>query len=260
MNSAEFKHLYALREEISGWRFLHLDPYSLRSPGERFGAEQLESSGANIARVLHRIQMETATVERPEGSLADISADLNALIKGVRRVSVIENDQTKKWEVLVHSKNGGVHSASVASDGTMRILALLAALYDPKYRGLICFEEPENGVHPLRLRQLVRFMRGLVCQPGATEDLMEVGLSQMVVNSHSPVVLAAMDAHQAVLLDSISRKEEGSGGQWTQSTVSRVRLVQQEGNVPLPGAAGDIYANRSEVDHYRAAALLEDLE
>ncbi|MFH1814110.1 MAG: AAA family ATPase [Pseudomonadota bacterium] len=33
--------------------------------------------------------------------------------------------------------------------------ALLTLLHDPRHRGLICFEEPENGVHPARVKQLV---------------------------------------------------------------------------------------------------------
>jgi len=258
MNSAEFKHLYALRDEILSWRFLQLDPMSLRLPGEKFGEERLEPSGANLARVLHRIQVETASEDRPHGSLSDVSSDMGSLIEGVRSVEVVENDQTKKWEILLRSIDEGVYSSSVASDGTLRVLALLAALYDPKYRGLICFEEPENGVHPLRLRTLVAYLRELVTDLRDREPDVGTGLSQMIVNSHSPVVLSAVDDDEAVVLDSatlVERLAEGS----VRSRVSRVRRVYRQTQMDFSLEEIREMVDRSEIERFTAAALLDNV-
>lgn len=255
MNSAEFRHLYALREEILSWRFLQLDPMSLRLPGERFGEEQLEANGANLARVLHRIQVQTADEVRPTGSLADISLDLGSLIEGVRAVRVVENAQTKKWEILVRTDDEAEYSSGVASDGTLRVLALLAALYDPSYRGLICFEEPENGVHPLRLRTLIDYLRGLVTDIHGDVDASE-GLAQMIVNSHSPVVLSAVEDPEAVVLDSVKLVEQIDDRN-VSSRVSRVRRVLRDDQLLLPLAEVRLYAGRSEIERFQAAALLD---
>ena len=56
MGSAEFPHLYALREELRSWRFLQLDPAALRRPSLTIAAEILEPEGSNLATVLARIR------------------------------------------------------------------------------------------------------------------------------------------------------------------------------------------------------------
>ena len=45
ITSAEFPHLYALREELRSWRFLQLDPTALRQPSPAIGPEELAADG-----------------------------------------------------------------------------------------------------------------------------------------------------------------------------------------------------------------------
>jgi AAA domain, putative AbiEii toxin, Type IV TA system len=63
---------------------------------------------------------------------------------------------------------------------------------------MVCFEEPENGVHPGRVKDLVRRLRDMVTTMDA--DVIDEPLEplcQLLVNSHSPVVLSALvDANQ----------------------------------------------------------------
>jgi len=80
----------------------------------------------------------------------------------------------------------------VISDGTLRVLALLTLLNDPKHRGLVCFEEPENGIHPQRLKSMIQRLRELVTQVQESESIEEL-LSQLIMNSHSPVVLSSLE-------------------------------------------------------------------
>jgi hypothetical protein len=90
-------------------------------------------------------------------------------------------------------RDGLPFSSRVISDGTLRVLALLTLLHDPRHRGLICFEEPENGVHPARIRQLVQRLRDMVTDPRESlADDLSVPLSQLLLNSHSPVVLSEL--------------------------------------------------------------------
>lgn len=251
----DFRHLYALRQEVASWRFLQLEPHALREPSERYGEDRLEPDGGNLARVLHRIQQETATTVRPEGSLADLSAGLAALVPGVRRVRVEEDPQTRRWEIQIDAEGEGTFRANVASDGTLRMLGLLAALYDPRYRGLICFEEPENGVHPLRLSTLITYLRTLVTDP-TRQDGAPGPLSQVIVNSHSPVVLAATRNAPAVYADMQTLIETSPAtGQRVKSRVSRFRRITDPRadvlfDVGLPAMSP------SEVKRYQAAAEL----
>ena len=55
--------------------------------------------------------------------------------------------------------DGRSFPAQVLSDGTLRLLALATIKNDPQFHGMLCLEEPENGVYPQRLRTLARLLR-----------------------------------------------------------------------------------------------------
>jgi predicted ATPase len=204
ITSAEFPHLYALREEMRSWRFLQLDPNALRRPSSTTAALELEPDGANLATVLARIQAETATGTRPKGDLADIAADLTSLIPGVVGVSIEEDEKNREYRIDIDMRDGHPFSSRVVSDGTLRVLALLTLFHDPKHRGLVCFEEPENGVHPFRLKAMIERLRELVTAPTCEEVDEQEPLSQMLLNSHSPVVLSCLEKDEAMFADMVS--------------------------------------------------------
>ena len=57
---------------------------------------------------------------------------------------------------MLRETNGRETSAHSASVGTLRFLAMLAALLGPDPAGLYFFEEIDNGIHPSRLNLLIR--------------------------------------------------------------------------------------------------------
>ena len=135
ITSAEFPHLYALREELRAWRFLQLDPVAMRRPSPTTASELLDPDGANLATVLARIQAETSAASRPHGAIADIAADLAALIPGALDLKVVEDTQSREYRVDIGMRGGPPFSSRVVSDGTLRVLALLTLLHDPRQRG-----------------------------------------------------------------------------------------------------------------------------
>ena len=78
--------------------------------------------------------------------------------------------------------------ARLVSDGTLRILALLTALQVEPRPVMIGVEEPENGVYPGRLRKLLDYMQEIAAQG----DEHGASPTQLVLTTHSPVVLAAL--------------------------------------------------------------------
>ena len=54
--------------------------------------------------------------------------------------------------------------------------------YDDTYRGLLCFEEPENGIHPQRIKTMIQLLEDM------TIDVLDDHpiLRQVIVNTHSP--------------------------------------------------------------------------
>jgi predicted ATPase len=193
ITNAEFPHLFALREEMRYWRLLQLDPALLRKPVPATASDVLAADGSNLAAVLAQLKAETSTKSRPGGVLSDIVAELNGLVPGITALDADLHEASREYRIQLTMRDGLPFSSRVISDGTLRVLALLTLLHDPRHRGLICFEEPENGVHPARIKQLTQRLRDLVTYPREFSDEDEQApLSQLLLNSHSPVVLSAL--------------------------------------------------------------------
>lgn len=71
-------------------------------------------------------------------------------------------------------------AAAQVSDGVLLVLAYLTILYLPQAPRLVLVEEPENGIHPKRLEQVIRLLRDLI---------KEQTHSQVVLTTHSPYVV-----------------------------------------------------------------------
>jgi AAA15 family ATPase/GTPase len=94
--------------------------------------------------------------------------------------------------------------ARLISDGMLRVLALPTALrLDPRPY-LIGIEEPENGIYPPRLRALVELLqqeaeRRPPEQPGWVDAVLANLPPQILLTTHSPIVLATLRRHPQCL-------------------------------------------------------------
>ena len=80
--------------------------------------------------------------------------------------------------------------ASQISDGTLLILAYLAILYLPQAPRVLLIEEPENGIHPKRLRVVLGILRELIQAQSHT---------QVVLTTHSPYALDLFSPEEVTL-------------------------------------------------------------
>lgn len=251
ITSAEFPHLYALREELRSWRFLQLDLGALRRPSSTTAEDVLlESDGSNLATVLARLEAETRSANQPKGVLADIAADLASLIPGIVDLTVVEDKASHEYRIDIAVREGMSFSARVVSDGTIRTLALLTLLHDPRLRGLVCFEEPENGVHPARLKDMIRRLRALVVDPTDANMESETALSQMLLISHSPVVLSALGGQGVKFADLVTVVDPASQ---SRNSRTRIRPVTDQGYI-LPNGHDRQIVTSFEVDAYLSTA------
>jgi predicted ATPase len=201
ITTAEFPHLYALRDFLANMRFLEINPQAARSASDKFEDRILRRDASNLSAVLARLKEETATAERPDGVLADIAADLSSLIPSVSSLDVLDDPGQRQYSFNVRFAGDLTFSSRVISDGTLRLLALLTLLNDPERRGTLCFEEPENGVHEGRIRMLVDFLRNAV---GPSSD-QENRSFQIIINTHSPKVMSALLDSEIVAADSVTK-------------------------------------------------------
>jgi predicted ATPase len=179
------------RMEMQSWRLLQLEPSSLRAPDE-FGAEnRLASDGAHLPATLYRLAHGAAATRGgtdPEGVYARVGNRLQQLVRDIREL-VIDRDEKRQLLTLVATDRRGVRlPARSLSDGTLRFLALSVLEADEEAVGVLCFEEPENGIHPARIPAMLELLRDIAVDPNYP-----VGggnpLRQVIVNTHSPGVV-----------------------------------------------------------------------
>jgi len=95
-------------------------------------------------------------------------------------------------------KGGQLVPASQASDGTLIVLAYLAILHLPQPPRLLLIEEPENGIHPKRLCDILELLRNLVH---------EQSHAQVVLTTHSPYVLDLFKPEEVTLCTKLDTGE-----------------------------------------------------
>jgi predicted ATPase len=166
-----YPHIVALRRELSGWFCFYFEPRErMRAANPVKEVKNIGMMGEELAAFLN-----TLRVVEP----AQFRAVEKALRTLIPRVSGIEVEPNNLGEVELRLKEDGVPiPARLVSEGTLRILGLLAvgAAKDPPT--LVAFEEPENGIHPRRIELIARFL----------ETRTSLGTTQYVVTTHSPIL------------------------------------------------------------------------
>ncbi len=107
---------------------------------------------------------------------------------GFTDVDVFDDSANRQYIIKLRGGDGKWFSSRVLSEGTLRILALCILEYDEKYTGLLCFEEPENGIHPFRINATTQLLKDLSSSFKDNDDT----LRQVIVNTHSPVVISQL--------------------------------------------------------------------
>ncbi len=238
ITTAEFPHLYALRETMASIRFLEINPRAARGANDRFEDRVLKPDASNLSAVLAHLKEKTATELRPDGVLSDIAADLASLVPSVRRLKIRNDINERQYAFSLEFVGDLVFTSRVISDGTLRLLALLTILDDPDRRGTLCFEEPENGVHEGRVPMLVEFLRNAAVVSTDPEQ----PSFQVLLATHSPKVMASLRDHEIVAADSVVSVDPGSR---VRSTRTRMRTgIQSTGDMFDP----ETHLSRSEVE------------
>tara|TARA_R110002020_G_scaffold456378_1_gene672790 strand:- start:2963 stop:4141 length:1179 start_codon:yes stop_codon:yes gene_type:complete len=207
--TSEFRHLFALKKLISGTRFLEINPTSARKASDKYEDKKLRSDASNLAACLSDIKRRSQTDARENGSLSDISADLAMLIPQVRNVKMLDDSRSGEYAFEIELRDETSFSSRVISDGTIRLLALLALIDDPDREGILCFEEPENGVHEGRIPDLIEILRGATTQQSEEGDFF-----QILMNTHSPAVMRSLEFQEVLFADMIlSARDESSSSE-----------------------------------------------
>jgi predicted ATPase len=203
-SAAEFPHLYAIRTHLSNVRYLQLDPKLERNPSSFLAPDRMEPDGSNLAAVLARLRAKTQSEHDPDGVIRNITQALKSIIPGIRALSVITDEVRREHRLEVETTDGQMFSSRVLSDGTLRIICLLTLIYDLEFSEIVCFEEPENGIHEFRINQLVSTLRDASVDLTGEANVRNSSGVQFLVNTHSPIVMKNLSEHELIYADVVT--------------------------------------------------------
>ncbi|MDD9980178.1 MAG: ATP-binding protein [Gammaproteobacteria bacterium] len=154
----------------------------------------VSDNGAHLAAALNRLK----DMEGPDGSVvARVSSRLAELVPVVS-VDVVRDDVRELLTLSVTEAGGQKFAANAISDGTLRFLALSVLAEDPEAKGLICIEEPENGIHPERLPAMAELIRDLAVDVNDPIDSGNI-MRQVILATHSPYFLQLQSPNDVLI-------------------------------------------------------------
>jgi predicted ATPase len=120
---------------------------------------------------------------------------LRKLIPGLVDLN-IETPSAQNRRIDLVLENGLVMDAKHASYGVRLMIFFVSLANHPDPPKTILLEEPETGVHPRRLEDIVRLLKGL------SEGELAERETQVIVTTHSPYLLDCIDPkkHQVLVL------------------------------------------------------------
>jgi len=176
--------------------FYNLNPGVIRELQTPDPGERLNSDGSNLASVYGRLESNAPDVtQRIQEYLASVVPG----VTGVKPVSVGPKESLEFRQQVAGSKHPWRFLANSMSDGTLRTLGILVALFqrgsgESSQIRLVGIEEPEIALHPAAA--------GIV-----TDSLRDAAMQkQVVVTSHSPDLLDNEAIRDEAILAVISQE------------------------------------------------------
>lgn len=184
----EFRPVYDFLTEM---RFYSIAPQSIRELQDPDPGDMLKPDGGNAAAVLKRLQEENRGDDY--GRLCRL---LSKVVNGLERVEykAVGQKESLWFKQDVGLKHPWTFEPLNMSEGTLRVLGLLLAVYQPGQATVIGIEEPEATVHP-----------------AVAEIVMDVLMDaandrQVLVTTHSPDLLDSKSLDADVLRAVVMQK------------------------------------------------------
>ena len=161
---------------VNGVQNFILDSLNIRQASGPGHGKIFKTDGSNLPWVIEDLKKEA-----PDSFQRWLSHVRTALPDIQNIVTVLREDDKHRYLKIIYDT--GIETPSwLASDGTLRLLALTIVAYLPDFEGILLIEEPENGIHPKAVETIL-------------ESLSSVYNAQILVATHSPVLLSMVDYH-----------------------------------------------------------------
>lgn len=165
------------QEALSNVRFLDPQPSQMRQYSFR-SDDQLASDGRNLSAVLYRLCNSGSGDTRTNPVLPFVRSLPE---QDFTKINFIKTPRTEVMVKLTETFGGtpAEYDATQLSDGTLRVLAIAAAVLSAPKGGVIIVEEIDNGVHPSRVSALLESISRVAHE----RDL------RVVISTHNPALL-----------------------------------------------------------------------
>ena len=174
----------AVASQYLSWmsNIVFLDPRPSLMRGYSFQTDgELDSSGANLSGVLYGLCRKGVGKNGRKRQILDLVKALPE--QDINEIGFIETPRNEAMVTLTETFGGRqtAYDATLLSDGTLRVLAIGAALLTAAKGSLVVIEEIDNGVHPSRAGALIEH----ILEIAKDRDL------RVLLSSHNPALLDA---------------------------------------------------------------------
>lgn len=174
---------------LRNMRFFHIFPRDIREPQALSVSHPLDEYGTNLASVLRDMHK-----NNPSGARR-LKDELRHLVPHISDIKVTSTGGFLVTKIRHEpgTGNGQWFDLSQESDGTLRLLGLLTALYQRPAPSFLGIEEPEFAVHPGALAPLAELLEETSSR------------SQILLTTHSPELMDQLPVDSLRVVNSIDR-------------------------------------------------------
>ena len=147
--------------------------------------QKLDFYASNLEKVLKRLLKEKDEKD-------EIIEWLQLFIPEFENIEVSTNELSGDDSLLIYEKHTKKpFPKNLLSDGTFNILALLTAVYQSDKPQFLCIEEPENGLNPQVIKELVGFFREACEEKG----------HYIWLTTHSQTLVSELQPEEVIIVD-----------------------------------------------------------
>ncbi len=197
--TAESPTAFLVRQEMRDWMMLQLEPTALRQPNTIYEVKnaEIKANGANIPATLYRLDNQNPTRDIYQ----EVTNKVIDLIPNISELWVDRDDKRDLLTLETKFRNGLTLPAQSLSDGTLRFLGLVILQVDSANNGVICLEEPENGINPKKIKAMTNLLQEIATDTNVAVD-MDNPLRQVIINTHSTIVASDIPYNDLYFADS----------------------------------------------------------
>ena len=168
-----------------------LNSQLIRKASPPLQGRSFKPDGSNLPWVVEHI------TQTDEKRIRDWERHLQTALPDLIGIRIVEREDDKHRYLILKYGTGLEVPSWLASDGTLRLLALTLPAYLPDFSGAYLIEEPENGIHPKAVESVF-------------QSLSSIYDAQVLLATHSPVLLSLIKPKDAGKVLCFAKAEDGS--------------------------------------------------